>query len=252
MGSSKIQAIDERQDIVVPGGASETYAYCAQHFITAASSAIKDHGYFAVALSGGSTPKAIFTLLARDENRSKVDWNKVLLFWSDERAVPPDHPDSNYHMAIEAGLGKLGIPPEHIFRMPADYDIEANALEYESEILEKLPGGSFDMVMLGMGDDGHTASLFPQTHGLHVQDRLVIANYVPQLNTWRMSLTFPCINKAKTIVIYVIGKGKSEMLKKVLSEKHDPDQLPIQSVGTPAHRALWIADSDAASLLEFS
>ena len=129
-------------------------------------------------------------------------------YMSDERAVPPDHPDSNYRMAMEAGFNQFNIPEEHIYRMKAETDIETNAVEYEKLIESLLSKGIFDLVMLGMGEDGHTASLFPKTHGLHTNGRLVIANYVPTLNTWRMTLTFNCINQATHIVVYVIGKNK--------------------------------------------
>lgn len=245
--NSKIQAYDDRRDIVVPGDHQQTFEYCVEHFIATANKAIADHGYFAVALSGGSTPKGIFSLLASSENRHRVKWDRLRLFWSDERAVPPDHPDSNYRMAMEAGFGLLSIPENNIFRMVAETDIEASALDYEKIIFEQLKSGSFDLVMLGMGDDGHTASLFPRTHALHSQNRFVTANYVPQQHSWRMSLTFECINASKVIAIYVMGQGKSKTLRKVLSSPYDLDEFPIQGVGTPEHHALWIVDQEAAA-----
>jgi 6-phosphogluconolactonase len=152
-------------------------------------------------------------------------------------------------MAMNAGFDKLGVLKENIFRMVAEADIEENALRYEEMIREKLPGASFDLVMLGMGDDGHTASLFPHTKGLHVQKKLVTANYIPSLQTWRLSLTFDCINAAKTIAIYVIGKGKQQKLKEVFTQSYDPEELPIQKIGTLEHRALWILDLEAAEAL---
>jgi 6-phosphogluconolactonase len=117
-------------------------------------------------------------------------------------------------------------------------------------LVEKiLPNGVFDLVMLGMGEDGHTASLFPKTHGLHAEDRFVIANFIPQKNVWRMSLTFECINAARNIVIYVLGKSKASMVKQVLSGPYQPDDLPIQRVGTREHKALWVFDNAAAENL---
>lgn len=244
-----IFAYDERRDFVVPGYREDTFQYCAEHFIETANKAIEEHGFFSVALSGGSTPKGIFSLLASPEYRSKLDWGKVLLFWSDERSVPPDSPESNYRMAMDAGFDKLGILKENIFRMVAETEIEENALRYEQIIRQKVPGASFDLVMLGMGDDGHTASLFPHTKGLHVQKKLVTANYIPSKQTWRLSLTFDCINAAKVIAIYVIGKGKQQKLKEVFTHPYEPEELPIQKIGTPEHRALWILDLEAAEAL---
>lgn len=246
-GNCQRRSFDERRDILVIGDREKTFAFCAEHFIESANKAIDDHGEFYVALSGGSTPKGIFARLAAPENRKRIPWNKVKLFWSDERSVLPDHPDSNYHMAMDSGLGTLGIPKENIFRMVAEKDLESNAEAYEKLILAKVPSASFDLVMLGMGDDGHTASLFPHTHGLHAADKLVVANFVPSQNAWRMSLTFECINAAKHSVIYVMGKGKSQTLQAVLTGPYTPDDLPIQKVGTPEHRALWIVDSEAAT-----
>lgn len=246
----KTYFFDDRRDIAIPGNAEETLRYCAEQFITIGNTAIREHGSFNVALSGGSTPKALFQLLASPEFKSGIDWSHVVLFWSDERNVQPDDLQSNYKMAMDAGFASLPIPQENIHRMPAEgIEIEDSAKEYEKLILELVPNASFDLVMLGMGEDGHTASLFPKTHGLHAEDRLVIANFIPELNIWRMTLTYECINSAKNISIYVIGKNKSEMIKRVLSDPQDPDELPIQKIGTRLHKALWIADTDAASEL---
>lgn len=248
-GNFQRRIFDERRDILIVGDQNKTFGFCTENFIQIANEAIEDHGMFYAALSGGSTPKNIFKSLASSENKNRIPWDKVMLFWSDERSVPPNSPDSNYGMAMSAGLGNLGIPEEHIFRMVAENDIEANARAYEKLIREKVPSASFDLLMLGMGDDGHTASLFPHTHGLHSADQLVIANYVPAHDTWRMSLTYACINAAKNIVIYVIGKGKSQTLQAVLTGPFTPDELPIQRVGTLERRSLWIVDCDAAAYL---
>lgn len=246
-GNCQRRTFDERRDVLVIGDRQKTFAYCVEHFIEVGNKAIEDHGFFYVALSGGSTPKGIFNLLATPENRKRLPWDKVVLFWSDERSVPPDDPESNYRMAMDAGIATLGIPKDAIFRMVAEENIEANAEAYEKIIESKVPSASFDLVMLGMGDDGHTASLFPHTHGLHSNDKLVVANFVPAHDTWRMSLTYECINAAKNIVIYVIGKGKCQTLQAVLTGPYSPEDLPIQKVGTPEHRALWIVDRDAAA-----
>ena len=171
----------------------------------------------------------------------------MFLFWSDERAVPSDNAESNYHMAMEAGFASVPIPKNQIFRMPADAeDIEAAAQQYEKVLAENLHKGAFDLTMLGMGEDGHTASLFPKTHGLHPVPRQVIANFIPSKDCWRMTLTFECINASSNIAIYVIGKSKGAMLKRALAGPHTPDEIPIQRVGTRSHKALWIADSATA------
>lgn len=244
-----IHPYDERRDIIIPGDAKETVTFAVEQLIAIANEAIAKRGMFTVALSGGSTPKAIFELLAKKPYCDQIAWDKVRIFWSDERSVPPDHPDSNYHMAMQAGLSTLPISRKHIFRMVAEEDIETGAAQYEELISEMVPSGKFDLIMLGMGEDGHTASLFPKTHGLHSNERYVVANFIPQKNTWRMTLTYNCINLARHIVIYVIGKSKAAMLKFVLTAPYNPDELPVQRVGTSVHKALWIIDKEAASHL---
>lgn len=241
---------DDRRDIAIPGNAHETLLFCAEEFLNLGNTAIRGKGKFHVALSGGSTPKALFQRLASPDLKNRIDWENVVLFWSDERNVPPDSPESNYKMAMDAGFSSLPIPQSNIHRMPAEgIKIEEAAKEYENLIFNLVPNASFDLVMLGMGEDGHTASLFPKTHGLHTNDRLVIANFIPQHNTWRMTLTYECINQAQHISIYVIGKNKASMLKRVLSDPQDPDEFPIQKIGTRTHKALWIADIDAANTI---
>jgi 6-phosphogluconolactonase len=245
---SKLELYDDRRDFIVAGNKDETIAFCVQQLIELANHAIKENGKFFIAVSGGSTPNAIYKELATNA-QDKVDWKKVYLFWSDERSVPPSHPDSNYTNAMEAGLKDLPIPKEQIFRMVGEGDIEANARNYEELIKKHVPHETFDVVMLGMGEDGHTASLFPKTHGLHADKRQVIGNYVPRLDTWRMSLTYDAINHARFRLIYVIGKNKAEMVKNIFTHHYSPDELPIQRVGTPSHKAIWIFDKEAISEL---
>ncbi len=242
-----IQSFDDRRDIAIPGKKQTTIDFCLEHFIKKAEEAIADHGFFAVALSGGSTPHALFGALAKEENRKRIPWNQVLLFWSDERCVPPDHPDSNYRMAMESGLKSLEIPPQNIFRMHGEEQPETAAKNYDFLLQEEVPFETFDLMMLGMGEDGHTASLFPKTHALHTVGKMATANFVSQKHTWRLTLTFDCINAAKNIAIYVLGENKAEILSKVLNTHYDPDIYPIQKVGTPASKALFILDSEAAA-----
>jgi 6-phosphogluconolactonase len=243
------RAWDERREIIVPGDHAMTLTFCVEHFIALSKQAIKDHSAFFVALSGGSTPKAIFEKLSSPPYDQMIEWNKVHLFWSDERAVPAEHTDSNYHMAMQAGLSKMPIPKNQIHRMRAEEKIEENALQYEQEIKASLQGRPFDLVMLGMGEDGHTASLFPQSQGLNVEDRLVIGNFIPGKNTWRMTFTYPCINSALNIAIYVLGAAKKQTLAEVLLSPPQFERYPVQRVGTATRKALWIADEAAAEEL---
>ncbi|GAB4237273.1 MAG: 6-phosphogluconolactonase [Chlamydiales bacterium] len=243
-----IHSFDERRDFVIPGDRQATVQFSTDHFIDCAQEAISQRGFFCVALSGGSTPKAIFHKLCEASNRTKIDWNKVKLFWSDERAVPEDHPDSNYKMAMDAGFAELKIPKSQIFKMNGVGDLEKNALEYDEVIRREIPDLVFDLIMLGMGEDGHTASLFPKTHALHVKQRLSVANYIPEKKIWRMTMTYECINNARNIAIYVLGSEKANTVSEVLSANPscDTETFPVQGVGTAKHRALWILDHDAA------
>ena len=229
----KIYSFDDRRDIVIPGDASKTVEMCAELFIAAANQAIEARGSFSVALSGGSTPIALYKLLSKEPYRNQIDWSKVLLFWSDERCVPPDHPESNFGTAMQAGLKSLPVPQNQIFRMQGDdEEPERAALNYEECIRAHTHASLFDLVMVGVGEDGHVASLFPKTHGLHPdQPRLAIANYVPQKECWRLSLTFDCINASRQIFVFALGKNKAEIVKNIFNSAYEPDLLPAQRVG---------------------
>ena len=174
--------------------AAELFEAAAAEFAAQASQAVRASGRFTVALSGGSTPKALYSLLA---TKSNIPWDKIYFFWGDERHVPPDHPESNYRMANEALLSKVPVRPENIFRIHAEEkDAAAAALQYEQALKDFFhlsPGQfpRFDLVLLGTGPDGHTASLFPGTAALNETQRLVVANWVPKFNTHRITFTFP-------------------------------------------------------------
>ena len=250
--SFEIKSFDERRNIVIPGNVDETHIFCVEHFIATANSALSAKGAFYVALSGGSTPKAIFKLLASPLYRDQIDWSHVHLFWSDERCVSEKSPESNFFMAMEAGFSSLNIPKNQIHRMQGDAsDLEVSADLYQKLIEKHVPHAEFDLIMLGMGDDGHTASLFPDTKGLHIEDKLVIENFIPKLNAWRLTFSYSLINKAKNIAIYVMGKSKAPVLKQVLKGPFHFVSLPIQKVGTKSHKALWIVEEQAASQLDF-
>ncbi len=247
MTLSSIHSFDERRNIALPGSPDQAQEFAVQYLINVAQKAIETTGRFVVALSGGSTPKKIFTLLATPKYRNAVDWSKAFLFWSDERAVPPDHPDSNYKMAMDFGFSKLAVNPDQIFRMKAESHIQEHALEYEKIIRKVLNGHPFDLIMLGMGEDGHTASLFPDTKALHIHDRWVVANEVPQKNCWRMTFTYTLINHSRNTCLYVMGMDKKDMVVKVLMDRSN--SFPVAKVGTQDHPALWILDDTAKSEL---
>ncbi len=216
--------------------------FCLVHFIDEANFAIDSHGGFSVALSGGSTPKKFYDALTQSDEAKALDWSKIALFWSDERAVAPDHADSNYHMAMQF-FSKAPFNQAKVFRMEAERaDKNEAAAEYAKKILENCHNGRFDLVYLGLGEDGHVASLFPETEALKVQDKLVVANYVPKLNTWRMTLTFHCINNAKNIVLIATGSKKTKILHEVLDSK-DQKLFPAQAISGREVPAFFVTDS---------
>lgn len=248
MLTQTIEAWDDRRSFVVPGNNQETTVFAANQWVHSAKRSIQQRGRFAVALSGGSTPKAIYQLLAKEK---ALEWDKVFLFWSDERGVAPDHPDSNYHMSMESGLKHLPIPPDQIFRMAAENDPESNARDYDDKIRRVLGKSLFDLVMLGVGEDGHTASLFPNSPSLSIEDRLVAAEFIPEKKSWRMTLTFPCINESRQSAVYALGSPKAVIVRTVLNAPI-VSSYPASRIGTAQHKALWILDSDAAAKLDLT
>lgn len=224
----------------------------AEEVVTLATAAIAAHGRFSVALSGGSTPKALYALLAEPPFAGQVDWTRAHVFWGDERTVPPDHADSNYRMAHEAWLGHSGILPEHVYRIHGELDPAQAAADYEN-VLRTFFGADalprFDLVLLGLGDDGHTASLFPGTAVVHEAARWVVAHYVPKLDTWRITLTPPVLNAAATVAFLVSGSKKAARLQEVLRGPYQPDVLPSQVIRPGDGRLLWLVDEAAAAAL---
>jgi 6-phosphogluconolactonase len=219
--------------------------------IELAKKSISDKGRFSVALSGGSTPKPLYEALASTDRQEKLEWEKIHLFWGDERCVPPDHPDSNYKMVRESLLQNISIPEKNIHRVPAELDPRMAAFSYE-EALRNLFNGPlpvFDLVFLGMGRDGHTASLFPHSAGLNEEARWFIANYAPERGTWRLTLTKNAINAAKTIVVLVAGGAKADMLFDVLEGEYQPFEKPIQLIMPVDGRMIWFVDQAAAENL---
>jgi len=228
----------------------------AKYFVEMAGEAVAGHGRARIAISGGSTPKAAFQLLA-DPNqpwRNRMPWQNLDLYWVDERAVPPDHAESNYRMTRQALLDHVPLKPRQIHRMEGELEPELAAARYESELrrsfrLEGAESPRFDLVALGMGPDGHTASLFPHTQALHEMNRLVTANHVPQKDTWRITLTWPVIDHASSVFFLIAGADKAHIVKEVLTGPHDPERLPSQLIWPASGILTLILDQAAATLL---
>jgi len=240
---------------ILPDTATMSRA-AADEFQRCARTAIEKQNRFTVALSGGSTPKAIFQLLAADEasGLNALSWDKVQIFFGDERAVPPDHPDSNYRMAREALLSKVPIPPGNVHRVKSELEAAHAAAEYESELRSTfdLCAGEtprFDLIMLGMGPDGHTASLFPGTAALSERSALVAANWVEKLKNHRITFTFPLLNAAAEVMFVAGGADKTGMLRNVLLGDPSGQTYPSQDVRPAGGKLLWLVDEAAARLL---
>ncbi|CAG1065937.1 6-phosphogluconolactonase [uncultured bacterium] len=217
-------------------------------FIESFEEAVREKGFFSVVLSGGATPLRLYELLASKEYRSAVQWGLAHFFWGDERCVPPDSPESNFNAANQSLLSKIEIPPENIHRIKGELPPMAAAKSAEDELVSFFHLGAgvpppFDLVLLGLGSDGHTLSLFPGTQGLEEKERLVIPNHVPKLDAWRVTLTFSAIEKAKKTVFLVSGEEKAAAMKEVFEGK----DLPAARVR--AKEVLWLADSEAAVLV---
>jgi len=228
----------------------------AQEFVQAAAPAVREKGSFNVALAGGSTPKALYSLLVNDPTlRSQVPWDKMHLFFGDERHVPPDHPDSNFRMATEAMIAKSPMKPEQVTRIKGEYpDAGQAALEYEKALREyfKLKNGEyprFDLVLVGMGNEGHTLSLFPGTKALHADGRIAVRNWVGKLYADRITLTAPAASNAARVIFMATGADKAPALKAVLEGPFEPEQLPAQLLQPKNGKLLWLVDTAAGSML---
>lgn len=205
---------------------------------------------FSLVLSGGSTPKLLYQLLAAEPVRSQVDWGRFEVFFGDERVVPPDHADSNFKMANDAMLSKVPIPAGNVHRMRGEIDPNEAAKEYGLLLKEKFGEGGADVTLLGMGDDGHTASLFPGTAAIDEPHHRVVAHFVENSTTgksWRITTTAPFINRSKQVLIMVTGGGKAGRLKEVLTGPRDPHRLPIQLIRPSGGTVTWLLDTAAAA-----
>jgi 6-phosphogluconolactonase len=228
----------------------------AGEFVELARQSSDRRGRFSIALAGGSTPRRLYELLASPEYRAEVDWDRVEFFWGDERAVAPDHPDSNYGMAFAVLLSALAVRPAQVHRIKAELgDLEEAAREYQMEIARVFgvaptgPPPAFDLVLLGMGADGHTASLFPWSQALPERRRWVVSHYVVRLNAWRITLTPPILNRAREIRLLVTGADKAGTLQEVLEGPRDPERLPVQLIAPESGHLAWLGDRAAAAKL---
>ncbi len=194
-----------------------------------------------VALSGGSTPRALFDLLAQEPYRDHVNWTELGIYWGDERCVPPDHPDSNYGMAKQHLLDK--VPAGKVFRMRGEIEPHLAADEYQ----RLLPPEPLDLALQGLGANSHTASLFPHTDALKITDRRVVANWVAEVNMWRLTITVPELQRARHILFLVTGQEKAEAVRTVIAGPEDPEAYPAQVVRQAQGSVTWFLDSGAAS-----
>jgi 6-phosphogluconolactonase len=228
----------------------------AQFFLDVAVKAAAARGIARIAVSGGTTPKSMFALLAdpAEPFLKAVPWDRIELFWVDERCVPPDNTESNYRMTNEALLSKVPLAAERVHRMEGELEPEVAAARYESSIrnafrLEGAQTPTFDLVLLGMGDDGHTASLFPHTEALNEMSHIVVPNHVPQKDAWRITLTWPVINQAREVAFLIEGAGKAQVIHDVFLGPYQPDTYPSQIIRPASGRLILLLDAAAAAKL---
>lgn len=226
--------------------------FAAGRFVAASEEAVAARGRFTVALSGGSTPRGTYLQLASPEFATRISWRNVEVFWGDERCVPPDHPESNYHMAQKSVLQKVPIPQANVHRIQGELAPDQAAEAYEEELRNAFGSeevARFDLIYLGLGADGHTASLFAGSSALRETRRWVAANFVDKLKAWRVTLTPPVLNAARELVFLVSGSAKAERLQQVLEGDRQPEMLPAQIVEPKRGQVDWLVDQAAAASL---
>ena len=247
------------RDVEVFAGIGPLMEAAAESLVRAADAAIRASGRFVVSLSGGSTPNALYELLATPAWIRRIDWARTDVFWGDERCVPPDDPASNYRSARERLLDRLPAPAR-VHRIRGEDEPEKAAAAYERELRATFgtpdgpprtaPGSRFDVVLLGVGPDGHTASLFPGTAAVHESVRWVVAHHVAAVSMWRITLTPIVLDAAAEVLFLVSGREKAAIVREVLEGPHRPDVFPAQVVAPRAGRLRWLLDAAAASELE--
>jgi 6-phosphogluconolactonase len=261
------QTSEEGQMTIAPGAnlrdglrvyenAEELARAGAELFVDGAADAIRARGRFRIALSGGSTPRRVYELLATPAFSQRVDWDRVDLFFGDERYVPADARESNYRMTAEALLDHVPVPPANVHRVRTEISPpSAAAAAYEEEIRrvfqESVSVPQFDLIYLGLGANGHTASLFPHSPALHESSRLVVADFVAEVNSWRISMSLPLLNHGRIVAFLTEGEQKAQVLNDVLLGPRDPERLPAQLIA-PQGRLLWMVDEAASALVSRS
>ena len=243
------------REILIFQNIEELNNFAAQKFVEIGTEAIGKRGRFTVTLAGGSTPKLLYKLLSSDKLKDKIDWKKVFFFFGDERDVPPDSEESNFRMANENLLKPLQILEENIFRWQTEFENTSETAEkYEQTVeeffhLNENEFPRFDLILLGMGADGHTASLFPFTCALQESEKIAVANTVENLKSTRLTLTFPVLNNGRNIIFLVSGEGKAQALKEVLEDEFQPLKFPSQNVKPGGGNLFWLVDGQAAEYL---
>ena len=244
------------REVSILADAAAVAQHGAQELLHAAKAAAASKNSVSLVLSGGSTPRTLYALLSGDPMlHTELPWDKMALYFGDERHVGPDHPDSNFRMVKESLLSSAPLKPEQVRRIKAEYpDAERAALEYQQTICADFGLGAgqfprFDVVLLGMGSDGHTASLFPCTKVLRETRRIVASNWVGKLYAQRITLTVPAINNAEQVIFLVTGADKAPALKGVLEGPREPEQLPAQMIQPRNGKLTWLVDRAAGSML---
>ncbi|MBS1683430.1 MAG: 6-phosphogluconolactonase [Bacteroidetes bacterium] len=223
----------------------------ADFIISDAQAAIAGHGQYSLVLSGGNTPESLFRMLAAPPYATALDWSRVHIFWGDERAVPLDDERNNAHVAISLWLRQISIPPGNIHRIPSDMPAQEAAREYEQTIKRYFAGGeiAFDLVLLGLGPDGHTASLFPHSPLLEEKDAIVTAGFIPAQNMERITMTITLINEAHKVLFLVAGKAKATILQHVIQDAPAHDTYPAKMINPRSGGLYWFIDRAAAARL---
>ena len=245
----------DNSNILVFPSAEDVARAGAERFVVQAKTAIAKRKAFSVALAGGNTPRRMYELLASDDFKTQVDWSAVRIFFGDERSVPGNHPDSNYRAAYESLISRVPIPVEHVYAIEGSGDPAENAQLYEKELRSAFPDSvwpGFDLVLLGLGKDGHTASLFPETEALREDKAWVVANWVKGMQTWRITLTAPSICAAHEVQFMVTGPDKAPAVEAIIKGEPDPERYPAQLITPKSGLPTWLLDAEAASRLSHS
>lgn len=240
------------REVQIYSSKAELVAAVAERINKITQKSVKDSGRCAIALAGGNTPRDVYSLLSRDPYANQLNWHQIHLFWGDERMVPPDRPESNFKMVKEALLDRVAIPQQNIHRIRGEIDPADSASEYSRDLKKSFDARvpQFDLILLGLGEDGHTASLFPGTAAVEEEGKWAVSVFVSKLGSWRVTLTLPVLNNAKELIFIVSGKVKSQIVKKILELQGSVLEVPASLVSPSKGNVHWMLDSEAASLLE--